>query len=191
MSDATTQHRLAALEQQINKLLGRGQGLPSFSANPASWPNFVPIFRRDVGFAVYYDGTRWLSVHEEESALPPITVAANGNQIIVPHRTDFNPYITRVGVAWFVATTNSAASYWAFLLRSVTTSAYGGATNIHSDNTSGGAANTWSIGSAVPSTTQVPGTTYAFDISYSKAGGTGTPGNLTIAASIWWRHIVT
>lgn len=159
----------------------------AFPASPASGARF---FRSDLGWLCYFDGTRWLTTFELVYVLNPITVAANGNQLIAPIRTDFAPYITRVAVGWVVAAPNDANNYWAYLLRGVSAT-YAAATNIHSDNTSGGTAGTWSIGNAAPSATATPANNAALDISYSKAGAGAAPGNLTISAALYSRLIVT
>lgn len=160
------------------------------TAFPTGIASGYRFFRTDLGWLCYYDGTRWLTVHEYVHALNPITVSANGNQLIAPIRTDFAPYITRVGVGWVVATTNDANNYWTFLLRGVSSN-YGAASNIHSDNTSGGTVGTWSIGNAAPNVTTTPANNAAFDISYAKAGSGAAPGALTISATLYNRLIVT
>src|SRR4051812_16129428 len=90
--------------------LGRGTAFPTVGHDGAAVQAGARFFRTDIGFACYYDGTRWLTAHEYPIPIVPVTAytaAGSPNATIAAQiRTDYAPYITRVATTLVVATTN-------------------------------------------------------------------------------------
>jgi hypothetical protein len=144
------------------------------------------FFRTDLGFLCYYDGTRWLTVHEYSATLVPYGRSAQpysggaGTLLIYPVRTDYVAYYTRAKAYLDVLTTNNGTNFWSFTLTvgataawAFNTSADAAGTALNKEDTTGGV---------------TAGTTFAkLDVS-SK---TGAPGTLAINVTYWYRLIVT
>jgi hypothetical protein len=88
------------------------------TSNPASPYTNQRFFRTDLGYAIYYDGTRWLTEQEFEfvwiggiEGTQPIT-ATNGSvpRAVVPN--DWGIYLTKFVFKMMVQTTNDATRYW-------------------------------------------------------------------------------
>ena len=101
-------------------------------------------------------------------------------------RTDFNPYFTRCAVSTLVATTNDGTHHWQVLFRGVSLD-FVSTTTIFSIDTSGDTADVYTDheGNASDNT---PTQDIYVDIALVKVD---TPGNLTVAGSIYHRFIVT
>lgn len=191
MSDRNTEdilRRVRALEQwrdrnKVEVPYGFGVGT-SFPTSPVTGQRF---FRSDLGWLCYYDGTRWLTVHEYEADLTwyqrvtlPYTGVANATLLFGPMRTDHNYYYTRGKVYMEVATTNNGSNYWtcALVLN---------ATTVWTFDTSADAANTGL--NKEDSTAAVA--TSGFGAQFKASGKTGAPGALTVHCTFWYRLIVT
>ena len=179
--------RLSRLEAKTGKpraeALISGAGT-SFPSSPATDTLF---YRTDLDWLCFYDGTRWLTVHEASVDCPVVlNIAANGQVGLIPVRSDYELWITRIA-RWFeVITTNTGVNFWTVTLRSVNAS-YGGGSTVDTFNTGTTAVNTWVIQDGVPSATQNPVENNGFDINCAK---TGAPGNLNIGVTIFYRLIV-
>jgi hypothetical protein len=101
------------------RLLGRGTAFPATGDIPGGLQANDRFFRTDLGWLCYYDGARWLTVHEYAQPLTdyrratiPFT-GASGVLQIGPVRTDgTNLAITRVAAYLDVLTTNNGANFW-------------------------------------------------------------------------------
>ncbi len=157
----------------------------SFPTGPATNDRF---FRTDLGWLCYYDGARWLTVHEYEAVLhwyqgitlPYAAGAANATLLLLPLRTDRNYYYTRGKVYMEVATTNNGSNYWTMALVI-------NATTVWSFNTSADSAGT---GLNKEDSTASVATTGNF-AQFKTSAKTGTPGAITAHATFWYRLIVT
>lgn len=161
----------------------------------ASFPTGISagfrFFRTDLGFDCYYDGTRWLTIHEYHVPITMFgdqTAAANGNFTGPELRSDYAPYITRIVTGYHVATTNNGANFWTILLRAYNV-AYSAATGIDQFDTSGVAANTWlQDDTATFSGTGTPANRARFDLSVTVFGA---PGVITVNQVVSYRLIIT
>lgn len=159
----------------------------AFPASPASGARF---FRTDLGWLCYYDGTRWLTVHDY---LVPLTTdflsatVLDAEIVVVEPRTDYAPYITRCIAVSRVATTNNGTNYWVvtFQGRNINFSA---ASSISQFNTSADAVNTYVRHEEVPNVTATPAND---DHLALRVEVVGAPGTLTLLASIQYRLVVT
>lgn len=157
----------------------------SFPTSPSTDDRF---FRTDLGWLCYYDGTRWLTVHEYEADLTPYGRSAQPyagaatTLLLVPARTDRSYYITRAKAYLDVNATNNGANYWSLRLKT------NGGTAIWDFNTSADAA-----GAALNKESSVINTVYAGVANFAMdvSGKTGAPGSLVINASFWYRLVVT
>lgn len=156
----------------------------SFPSSPATNDRF---FRTDLGWLCYYDGTRWLTVHEYQADLTwyqritlPYTGATPATLLLTPLRTDRNYYYTRGKIYMEVATTNNGTNYWTCaLVLNLTT--------VWTLNTSADAANT---GLNKEDSTAAVVTTGGF-ARFDVTAKTGAPGAVTVHCAFWYRPIVT
>ena len=164
---------------------------PSFPASPFIGQQF---FRTDRGLQYYYDGTRWLTVNEYVQPLAPYNVGASAPFNISTTPVDAligvlpdsqaTLYLTKWVISVDVATTNTAASHWLVALKNVA------GTTIDSVGTdSMGAASTWLRTVRTINSVRTVATDVWWDVNVSKAGATGTPGNLSILSSVHYRLI--
>lgn len=155
----------------------------SFPGSPVSNQLF---YRRDLDWLCFYDGTRWLTTFELSMQIPATTFSASTSSALAAFRTDRAPYITRVALSYYVATTNNGSNYWDIVWRGVNSS-YAGATSILSQTTSAGSANTWTRTEAAASNS-TPSNNAILDVNISKVN---SPGNLQIIGTCFYRLIVT
>lgn len=165
----------------------------SFPSSPATGRTF---FRTDLGFECYYDGTRWLTVHEYSLAL------AGGNTLntlldfsasdsfayVMRLRTDYAPYFTRCAITTRVSTTNNGTNNWTVGIDLYNLS-FGAGTTIYTFST-GTTPDTAGIytdheGNA---STPAPSNRTHLALSVQK---TLTPGVLRVLPTIYYRLIVT
>lgn len=164
--------------------LGRGTTFPASGDLPGGLMTDDRFFRTDLGWACYYDGARWLTLHEYAQPLTDYRRAtipfsgASGVLQLGPVRTDgTNLAITRVAAYLDVLTTNNGSNYWTLAFK---TSA---GTTIQGFNTS-----TDSAGAAILKE-------YAINVPYADptyitlevTGKTGTPGSLVAHGVVWYR----
>jgi hypothetical protein len=160
----------------------------SGSSNPAqpAYGNNVPFFRTDLGWWIYYDGTRWLTAFE----LPMIygqIVLSNQDGVQGNFRTDHAPYITRVSLVTRVPTTNNGSNYWTVVTHGWN-AAMNAASNIDSFTTAADTVNVETPHDHAPSVSATPANNLfgAFN-----ATTTGSPGQLEIWFNILFRLIIT
>lgn len=186
MSDPMQQRDIARRLEQTQVIERRGG---AGTSQPTGISAGFRFFRTDLGMDTYYDGTRWLSVHEYDANLQQTAFTVAGSYVIEPLRQDYAPYITRLGLEYIVLTTNNAGNNWLITIRGGNAT-YAATTTIHTFNTSAIAANTWTnIDTATPSGTAIPSNRAFFDIAATI--NAGAPGVLAIAATLYYRLIIT
>lgn len=166
-------------------------GYPSFTSNPANWPNNSPIYRSDKNLLIYFDGIRWLTVNELSFAgLPeqvvPITTSGTGSRIMWPSRSDYTVYITRLNLSTFVSGTNNGSNFWTLQLQSFGPGS--STTNLSPTvNTSADAGNSVTAHDIVINTA-FSSSILAFFLNSTKTGG---PAALYPWCTLYYRLIVT
>ena len=100
-----------------------------------------------------------------------------------PVRSTYDYYITRAQLYAFVATTNNGTNYWTIRISHRGSAAW-------TTDTSGDAANT-NLNKGIDVNTAFTGGTGFLSLEIVTGGKTGAPGALTVAASLWYRLIVT
>ena len=125
MSDQSEQNTILKLLMENEKRLDRIEikEVPMFNygaANPIVWPVGVPFFRTDLGWWIFNDGTRWLTVHEYAVSLTPFGLnplpfagAGPATILLAPIRSDYQAWYTHSDYYIFVNTTNNGTNYWA------------------------------------------------------------------------------
>lgn len=102
--------RLRQTETKESPLDSSGAAFP---ASPASGRLF---FRTDLGFLCYYDGTRWLTVHEYSTMLgwgdsAAVSFAAAANVVrFASMRSDYTPWWTRAHFSYATGAVNDGAN---------------------------------------------------------------------------------
>lgn len=194
MNDITKAHEARRLYQLLSPYflsyagsldLVRGTAFPTTGHDGAAVQAGARFFRTDLGFACYYDGTRWLTAEEFQCDLPPysrnaLPFAGAGatTVLLAPQRTDYATYYERAKAYLDVLTTNDGANYWAFSLLL-------GASTVWTANTSGDAAG------AINKEHSTPGAAITAQLAQVKVTKTGAPSNVFIAVSYWYRLIIT
>lgn len=188
MSDIATLRRIEKIDRTLERLQTAERGMAGGTAFPASPPTGFLFYRSDLGWLCYYDGTRWLTVHEYTITTDRLLTPAAGTIIVTPFHGQYAPYITRRATLLLTGATNTGANYWTIAL--IGASANQGATSaIDSMNTSAIAGATWSTTSAAPSVSAVPANNAALDLSLT---ATGAPSVLAqLAIMLAYRLIVT
>lgn len=162
-----------------------------FRGRVAAWSEIPTVaagdwaIRSDLGLACYYDGTRWLTLHEY--TLPLKLRSAGGAPTDTRIRTDYAPYLTAVSVATNVAAPNNATNYYTVAIQSANL-ALGAADNLFVFNTSGDAAAT-EVAHDTTAPAQ-PATNRSF-LRYTHLIGAGAPGAITSSATVYYRLIIT
>lgn len=186
MSDPGTFRKLTGLERRLHALETVERPRTNYgTSNPTGWPNNVPFYRTDLGWWIYYDGTRWLTAYEltadftpNPSGGAPTTVAPN-DLLFAPMRTDYSIYIGKVKLMAYVSTTNNGTNFYtARLLTS-------GGTAIYDISTSASAANTLLTFEATHNGVQ-SGTYYAI----RTLAKTGAPGAIFLNGTFWYRLVI-
>lgn len=150
------------------------------------------FYRTDLGWLCYYDGTRWLTVHEYEAAFfagDSIDFTANNaSAMIVRNRTDYAPYVTRVALTSRVITTNDANNFWSIVFVGYNLS-FGAFTTLVTYTTATDTVNAYTTHESA--LTVAPANNTHFSISITKAGAAANPGTLRLLPAIFYRLIVT
>lgn len=169
--------------------LGIGTDFPTTGHDGAALQAGARRFRSDLGWACYYDGTRWLTVHELTATVLPITnFAANGGSQIIGVRTDYQLFADHIAFWTRVNTTNNATNYWTVSMRAINTGV-AAADTLYSFTT---AADTAGIAAQrdVTPTTQVPTNRTLLDCQFAKGGAGGAPGTLDLTATLYYRLVI-
>lgn len=168
--------------------LGRGTALPTTGHDGAAIQTNARFFRTDLGWRCYYDGTRWLTMHEYEINMTPFggvfpySGGSPATILLTPSRADFSYYLEGARSYTLVSTTNDGSNYWSFQLLDDNT------TNLWSFSTSGQAAGAGTL--------QAQGVMGAVTLSsflnLNIVGKTGAPGALSVCnVSVWCKLVVT
>lgn len=184
MSDPTQQRDIARRLEQTQVVERRGG---AGTAQPTGISAGFRFFRTDLGMDTYYDGTRWLSVHEYDATFQQTAFTTTATFVIAPLFQTYAPYVTRVALEYEVLTTNNATNFWTISLRGGSAT-YGATTTIDTFTSAAIAANTWTNIDRVPNTAQAPTNRAFFDIA---AVPTLSPGILVLSATLYYRLIIT
>lgn len=159
-------------------------GGTSFPSSPITDDLF---YRTDRDLLYFYDGTQWLTVNVYAQHVSEFVFSGTGTAPMIPIRTDYAVYVTKIVTSYNVATTHDGSNHW-----SITWRAYEATrttqTTLNADVTTWAAstaANTWATIELVPTT---PNPT---NRAFLMMGATkvGSPGNATIAANFYYRLI--
>lgn len=168
--------------------LGRGNAFPVTADVRGGLVADDRFFRTDLDFACVYDGTRWLTQHEYVLPLVSLaTIAGNtdSGNVPIPAATTYGIYVTRVTIVTNVAATNNGANYWSLQGQGLNT-ANSAADALLAFNTSADAAATYVVHEGISISVPTNKTWYR-----TNASKTGAPGNLTYAAALNYRLIIT
>lgn len=164
--------------------LGRGTAFPASADLPGGLQTSDRFYRTDFAWMCYYDGARWLTLHEYAQPLTnysrttiPFT-GTTGVLQLSPVRTDGAQLIvTRVAAYLDVLTTNNGSNYWSLAFKT------NAGTTINAFDTSANAAGAAILKEAA---VNVNYTDPAF-ITLEVTGKTGAPGSLVASGTIWYR----
>lgn len=166
-------------------------GYPSGTSFPGSPTAGDRFDRTDLNLLCYYDGTRWLTMTEYSVALTtlasaPFQTTGGANAGRSSPRLDYGTYMTRYQCVTRVDTTNNGSNYWAVTLSwdDATVSA---GTTISTVDTSADTAGTYANHSSNINAV-LDATAMAFYLSVAK---TGSPGQFTCNAQLFYRLVIT
>lgn len=188
MSDLETVRKVADLERRLAALAALERPRTNYgAASPTGWPTNVPFYRTDLGWWIFYDGTRWLTVHE---TVHPLAEGSGAGAFATRSalRTNFTPYFTRVSFRAFVVAPNNGTNYWNMVVQT-TDAAITAGTTIRAQNTSADGAGAWLVYDLAP-TTNVPGAGNHYWLRLNCAIAAGAPGSLTCNAIAWYRLVI-
>jgi hypothetical protein len=179
---------LKDVKDTLERLRKADTGAPSGTVFPTSPSTLFLFYRTDLGWLCYYDGARWLTVHEY--VLPLVffnTISANtdSGNIPIPAATTYGVYVTRATVVTNAAATNNGTNFWSIQVQGLNT-ANSAADVLFTFNTSADAAATYIVHEGINTTVPTNKTWVR-----TNASKTLAPGNLTYAASFNYRLIIT
>lgn len=158
----------------------------SFPLTPALQDKF---YRTDLNLLCYYDGTRWLTVHEYEVGIGSLDQLANSTSNLPvgrwPVRQDFGIYLTKWRVVTFINGTNNGSNYRTIILQRRT--AANASADIASINTATDAPSTWNDHSV---NIDAPLDASAMQLQATTSSA-GSPGGLYAPMTLCYRLIVT
>lgn len=144
-------------------------------------------FRTDLGLLCYYDGTRWLTVNEYVAEIRILASTVDHAQSeAVFQRADYALYVSRVVVETYVGTTNNGSNYWEVAVNSFNRS-FSSPICIALPSTAADSANSWNAHDSAASNNPPSG----YGILSFQIHKTGSPGELTAAAAVYYRMIIT
>jgi hypothetical protein len=156
----------------------------AFPSSPATGMRF---WRSDLGYLCYYDGTRWLTVHEYSITITDqiSNTVAFDTAFVVPRDDGYRAYWTYAAVQTFISPTNNATNYWTIELQSVDNS-IASTTTIASFNTSALAAggNYTALGITTALPTNRP-------LTRAHVTKTGAPSSLALTMTAYYRLVIT
>lgn len=183
------QRQIQGLQVDVERIRKADTGLSAGTAFPSTPGTGLLFFRSDLGLLCYYDGTRWLTVHEYDVIASYLatfsgTPAASAVSAL---RTDYAPWFTRVVILTSVATTNNAGNFWTVTLQGLDITG-ASTTNIYQINTG-------ATPDVVGTRTNHEGTAGATPANRALLRvlmtSTGAPGNIELTATAFYRLIVT
>lgn len=150
-------------------------------------------------YGTYASASRWVSAHLYNGVVSGLAGAARSaaglnTNITGQFGQGYDIYADTLYVRAHVITTNSAASYWKWDLRKVTTStvpATTAGTSLGTVNSSANSPDVWfELSASVNAVIDMTGASMDFTfIDITKAGATGTPGNVWEALGLSYRLI--
>lgn len=164
------------------------------TAFPTGVPAGAQFFRTDLGWRCYYDGTRWLTVHEDclpltfasaGTGMPSYSAAAN-TAYLNPSK-GLTPYFTALACHTNVTAPNSGAAFWSVFLQGLNLAAAASTGIISFDTSADTAAVRTNHSALIPAANALPTNTYFVSIQLTK---TGAPGNLEMTAAVFFRYVV-
>lgn len=178
--------KIEDLGRRLRRMEAAENGVASGGAFPTGIATGFLFFRTDLGWLCSYDGARWLTAHEVAHPITIWTTYTVNTNLDTVLRTDVAPYVTRVAVVTYVATTNTGANYWSATLQGVNGNQTAG-TTVLAFTTASDPVDTFTTHEAAASTPNPSNRTY-WRLALSK---TGAPGTLYINAVVYYRSIVT
>lgn len=159
-----------------------GSGVPAGTSNPGSPSSGDQFFRTDLGFYIYYNGTRWLTVDKYIQEMAPFAVLAFNIAATQTSALRCYPFLAPTYDFWIeefrftstVVTTNDGTKYWTIALRNSGTSDIGTPLTTAADTASATTRHTQTIGALMGTAT----THLSVDLTK-----TSTPGNIYIAGA--------
>lgn len=177
------------LDFDSTRNLGRGIAFPLTADVRGGLLAGDQFWRIDLDWLCVYDGTRWITSFTTPIVLVPnrSTIAANtiwDTRV----RTDYAVYVEAYAISTSVAATNNGSNFWTIACRGVNL-ALTTASDCFIPNTSADTAATETDHSGnVAAGNVAPANNAYLRVNAAK---TGTPGNMTIAVTVYVRHIVT
>jgi len=162
--------------------LGRGTAFPTAGLGGGAIQAGDRFFRTDLGFACYYDGTRWLTTDILTAQFANLTYSATADDFatLFPIAADYAPFLVRWDAWVSVGGTNNGSNYWTILLRDTASN------TAASFNTSGQTASTQLLYVLV-SFTQ-PTVRQYLNVRTEKTAG--APSNVSMFSSVRYRLII-
>lgn len=173
----------------VNGAVAGGGGYDEGTSFPGSPSSGDKFYRTDLNWLCFYDGTRWLTVHEyladfaNQQTLQPITTQSYFASVTL--RRDYGVYLTRFHGSYYIGPTNNGSNYRTLNL--VWGNSASSETTLYTTDSSAAAASTnieWSI--AINSV--ISSSAFYLAISNTRTGlPSGLYGNFAIA----YRLVVT
>lgn len=155
---------------------------------PGSPTNGDMFFRTDLGWLCYWNGTYWLTAHEYEASWmtgQSFTITG-GSTDIHPLRSDYRFWITRYSFRVNANAPQDSSNYYNIALRSIN-STFTAAAAYASFNTQALTTGAWNVAEAAVGATHA---TYIYWLDWT-ANKIGSPGNILVVGTIYYRLIVT
>lgn len=188
MTDPTLLRDIAQLRTDFKALQTRERGTPSGTAFPSAPTTGSMFYRTDLNLLCYYDGTRWLTVHEYAISSGLRTTVGAGTFVIGPLRQDYVSYFTRITRLINTGATNTGANYWTITLLGAN-AAQSSTSNIDVATTAAIAGSTWATNDSAPSATALPSNNNGLDFSCVATGAPSALGSLVL--TVYFRLVVT
>ena len=186
MTDLAMVRKVEELDRRVldlERLEVLAVGGTAFPSGPATNALF---YRTDLDWWCFYDGTRWLTVHEYCQPIGEVSTAGAAAIRSAIRFSDYTTWYTRVTIRAFVTAPNSGVNYWT-LSGQTTNTSIASATVIYGPNTSADGAGAWLAYEGI--TTNSPGSNNAWF--RLNCVPTGAPGALVANATTFFRLVVT
>jgi hypothetical protein len=168
--------------------LGRGTAFPATADLPGGLQANDRFYRTDIGWLCYYDGTRWLTVHEYAISSGLRTTVGAGTFVIGPLRQDYVSYFTRITRLINTGATNTGANYWTITVLGAN-AAQSSTSSIDVATTAAIAGSTWATNDSAPSATALPANNNGLDFSCVATGAPSSLGSLVL--TVYFRLVIT
>jgi hypothetical protein len=185
---ATAQN--AASRSTVMSLYGEGH-IDSFggTSNPTTNISAGSLFyRTDLHMWIEYDGTRWLSCNEYATQHVPKWYSATTTWRLTGMRADYDFYLTHVALVYYISGTNDGSNYWTFDSKSAALNP-ATTTTLDSFDTSADSGSTWLKVERAPNTAATHSSNNHWWV--MTATKTGSPGNMLVQGTFYYRLIIT